>query len=70
MPDYLHEIVVEIEVVDYRKPHAEHFAAFEQVAYVRARKIAAGGTVAMTVNGGGVKFIFSVVKIAYAFPCK
>ena len=66
--DDLHEIVVEIQVVQHCQTHAEHLAALEQVAYIRPGKIAAGGAVAALVNGTLVQLIFGVIEVAHALP--
>ena len=68
IPDDFHEVVVEVEVVHDRQAHAEHFAAFQQMAQVGAREIPAGRTVAVLVDRALVELIFGVVEVAHAFP--
>ena len=40
----LHKLVIEIEIMQNRKPHAERLLCLEEVADIRPRIIPAGGT--------------------------
>ena len=66
----LHEGVVEPEIVHHREPHAEHLLRLLQMADVGAGMSLTDGTVAGAVDGGVILFIFRVVDIDDAVPCK
>ena len=68
LPNFLHKGVVKIEVVHDRKPACKLFPRFEKVADVGSRKIAAGGTVALSINGQRVGLITLICDVHNAVP--
>lgn len=63
-----HKLVVEIEVMRYGKHHAEGLLCLDKVADVGAAVMAAGGAVAVFVDGTGVAGIFFVAQVHLAVP--
>ena len=70
LTDFLHKGVVKIEVVHDRKPACKLFPRFEKVADVGSRKIAAGGTVALRINGKRVGLVTLIGNVHNAAPCE
>ena len=68
LTDLRHEIVIEIEVVEHRKTHTEHFVRLEQVADIASGIEAASRTSAVGVDGKGVTLIFLVIDVHRALP--
>ena len=68
--DLLCEIIVEIEVVENRKSHAEGFLRLDEMTDVCSGVIAAGRTTAVFIDGTGVVEILFVQQIHLSVPCE
>ena len=64
----LHQIVVEIQIVQNRQTHAQSFLCLDQMADIRTAVIPAGRTSAILVDGTGVSRVFLVQQIHLAVP--
>ena len=68
--DLLHQIVVEIQIVQNRQAHTEGFLCLDQVADIAAAVEPAGGASAILVDGAGVSRVFLVEQVHLAVPCE
>ena len=68
--DFLHQLIIEIEVMQNGEPHTEHFLSLKQMTNIGSRIVPAGGTSALLGDRSGIICVFLVKNIDLATPCK
>lgn len=70
IPDFLHQLVVEIQIVHHAQPHSQHFLSLEQVTQISPGVPAAHWAVTLGVNRERIRLILGIFQIDGTVPGK